>query len=115
MALISPKSNIGAYSFLAGILLSILAVYFANPIVGVLVLATAVIVGMSNVQKKEENVFLLAIIGIGVVGFVAFQTAASTVPMLGTFLAAVVGGVGGYFTLVAAVFLVVFIWGKLKN
>jgi uncharacterized membrane protein len=115
MQLFGPKSNVGAWAFVGGVLLAFISAMFAHPIISILVFASAVLVGLSNINKKEEQSFLLAIIGVGVIGFVAFSNGVALIPLGGEFLAAAVSNIGGFLTAAAATWLFFFMLDKLKK
>lgn len=110
-----PKSSVGAWAFVIGVLLALISAVTANPTIAILLVPAAVIVGLSNINKKEEQSFLLAIIGIGVIGFTAFSTGAALIPVGGQLMSAAVTSIGAFMTAVSAVWLFFFVIDKLMK
>lgn len=115
MQIFGPKSSVGAWAFVGGVLLAFITAMYAHPVLSILVFGAAVLVGLSNIDKKEEQSFLLAIIGVGVIGFVAFTNGIALVPIGGELLAAAVGNIGAFLTTAAAVWLFFFMLDRLKK
>lgn len=102
--------NYGAWAWLIGIILVLAMSFLANPWIAVIVGILALIIGLLNVSKTEQEMAVWWIIALGVVGIGALGTALAGLPGIGTFLQTFLTNLGLFFTVIAAVLLIKIGW-----
>ncbi|MDH4358818.1 MAG: hypothetical protein OEV37_02640 [Candidatus Berkelbacteria bacterium] len=96
--------NVGKWAFIAGVILAILAGFFAIANLAVVLLILGLIVGFLNVAKEEQQSYLIAVIALIVIGVGSLQA----LSVLGVSLADWTGTVfANFLTFIAASGLVV--------
>ena len=95
---------VGKWAFIAGLVVALLAGFFAVPMVALVLFVVGLIVGFLNVTTKETEKFLLATVTLLVLGVGSIQTLA----VLGTAVSATLSTVlGSMIAFVGAAALVV--------
>ncbi len=95
---------VGKWAFIAGLVVALLAGFFAVPMVALVLFVVGLIVGFLNVTAKETEKFLLATVTLLVLGVGSIQTLA----VLGTAVSATLSTVlGSMIAFVGAAALVV--------
>ncbi len=109
--------QIGRWAFLGGIGLAVLGALATLPVatVSLLLVLTAVVVGVFNVSTKETTQALLWVVALGAVGGVsAYATLGSTfaqMPQIG----AILSNIATFFVTTALVFIGIFGYRLLKH
>lgn len=65
--------NVGKWAFIAGIILAVLAGFFAIPNLAVVLLILGLVVGFLNVSKEEVQSYLIAVIALLLIGAGSLQ------------------------------------------
>src|SRR3989338_3595870 len=95
---------VGKWAFIAGLVVALLAGFFAVPMVALVLFVVGLIVGFLNVTAKDTEKFLLATVTLLVLGVGSIQTLA----VLGTAVSATLSTVlGSMIAFVGAAALVV--------
>ncbi len=66
-------TDLGKWSFIAGLILAVLSGFLAIPYIAIVLLVLGLIVGFLNVSKTEEQLYLLAVIALLVIGVGSIQ------------------------------------------
>ena len=88
------KKKIGKWAFIVGLIIAILAGFFAIPQVALVLFILGIIVGFMNIGDKETDKYLIAIVALTVLGVASIQV----LGVLGT-------AVGGFLNTILANFI----------
>ncbi|MBS3062361.1 MAG: hypothetical protein J4203_00680 [Candidatus Diapherotrites archaeon] len=106
-------SKMGQYLFLLGILVALVNGFMPNaiPQVGLILVVIGLVVGFLNVTAHETHNFLLATVAL-----LAANTAGTqAIPMIGMYLAGILGGIATMAAPAALVVAVKALWGMAKD
>lgn len=71
-------TQIGRWSFLAGIILAILAGFVTIPFLSIALFVLGLAVGVLNIQEKESHSYLVSVIALLVIGVAGLELGAIT-------------------------------------
>lgn len=66
-------SNVGKWSFLAGLVLAIIAGFFSIPFVLTILAVLGLIIGFINIAQKKSQEYLVAVIALLIIGSATIQ------------------------------------------
>ena len=66
-------TNVGKWAFIIGLILAILSGFFAIPALAIVLLILGLIVGFLNISKGENQLYLIAVIALLIVGVGSIQ------------------------------------------
>ena len=106
--------KIGQYLFALGALIALVNGFMPGviPSVGLILILVGLVVGFLNISAHETHNFLLAAVALVVAGGVG---GVNQVPMVGTYVAAILGGFATMMAPAALVVAVKSLWGMAQN
>lgn len=88
--------QIGGWSFIAGVVIAIIAGFVAVPLVTLLLVVLGLIVGFLNVKDKDINSFLIAAIALLVAGAANLTVLNDVVAGLGTVITSILTNIQAF-------------------
>ncbi|MFH1256447.1 MAG: hypothetical protein V1494_04080 [Candidatus Diapherotrites archaeon] len=117
----AEMQKIGAYAFIAGVILAIIIGIFSSSvaayagIIGLILVILGLIVGFANIKDKETTAFLIAAIALMLVGAANLSSLDTVLNGLGTALAGIVLAIQFFVAPAALIIALKSIWSMAKE